>query len=308
MSEEIALLIDGEQLKTSLEKDMRQCNEKITFVSAYITQTAIDWLAKNIFSNANVHLVCRLQPSDVINGATQISALMTALEKGWAVSCLHSLHAKIYAIDSQEIYVGSANLTSNGLKIYGKGNLEACSKVPANAENLRFIENIEKSASKLDTRTLRKMEECISKQEPSVHLDKWPDGTLPQYEGIWVHDLFWFNPQKQSPKGNEKFHDLEIIGIESLDSENIGIQQKVLNSNYVQWLISKLQDQPELELYFGTLTKLLHDELKDDPTPYRKDVKTLVQNLLAYCQTFLPHIVEVSRPNHSQRIKLLVAS
>ncbi len=299
------LLIDGEQLREVLEQSIAGCEKKIVFISAYITQTAVDWLEKHISPEVHVHLVCKLQPSDIINGATQISALSTAMQRGWKVSCLHSLHAKIYSIDDNEIYVGSANLTSNGLKIYGSGNLEACSSVPANEENLRFISNIEKSSNELNNEILQKMEDCIIKKEPSIHLNQWPVGTLPHDEGIWVHDLFWYNPSSRTPNGNEKLHDHHLIGIESFDIKESEVSNKLLMSRCVQWLISKLEGQNNQELYFGKLTKLLHEDLKDDPSPYRKDVKSLVQNLLAYCQVFLQGEIEISQPNYSQKIKLV---
>lgn len=299
-------LIDGEQLKHALEEGLAGCTKQLVFVSAYITQTAVDWLKKHAPDNVHIHLICRLIPSDVINGATQISALMTALDNGWQVSCLHSLHAKIYSIDDRIIYVGSANLTSNGLRIYGSGNLEACCNVPASEESLRFIANIVGSSTSVVHDILKKMEEYIANKEPAIHFDTWPEGTLPQEEGMWVRDFFWFNPQSNQPQGNEKSHDIEIIAADSLDTKSKQVREQVLRSRCIQWLILKLENEPESELYFGKLSRLLHDELKDDPAPYRKDVKGLVQNLLAYCQIFLPETIEVSQPNHSQRVKLLV--
>lgn len=300
------VLVDGEQLKDILEQAVQRCEKKLLFISAYMTQTAIDWLDRYTPEGVEVHLICRLLPMDVLNGSTNISALVTALDKGWKVSCLHSLHAKLYSIDDKQIYVGSANLTSNGLRIYGIGNIEACSSVLANQANLNFISNIEVSATELNHGILRKMDECIQNKEPIIHLDKWPQDILPHEEGVWVRDFFWFNPQSRTLQGNEKIHDLEIIGAESLDPTTKGITEKVVASRCVQWFISQLKEQPESDLYFGNISRLLHDELKDDPAPYRKDVKTLVQNLLAYCEVYLPDIIEVSRPNHSQRAKLLV--
>ncbi len=302
---ESAVLIDGEQLRKQLEVAVSSCERKLVFISAYMTQTAIDWLNKYISADVEVHLICRLAPSDLINGATHISALETALDNGWKVSCLHSLHAKIYSIDDKEIYTGSSNLTDNGLRIYGAGNLEANTNIPASEDNLRFIANVEGSSSKLDYDTLKEMEKYISDKEPAIYFDKWPEGTLPKEEGMWVRDFFWFNPESETPQGNEKTHDLEILGAESLDTQSTEVKEKVLMSRCVQWIISKLEEEPESELYFGKLSKLLHDELKDDPAPYRKDVKGLVQNLLAYCQTFLQDKIEISRPNHSQRVRLV---
>ncbi len=119
-------ILDGDELRQRLQSALPQAKESIVFISAYITQNAIDRLNKLIPEDVDIHIICRLLPSDVLTGATQLSALKTALTKGIKVSCLHSLHAKIYAIDFKTIYVGSANLTNNGLKIYGIGNIEAC--------------------------------------------------------------------------------------------------------------------------------------------------------------------------------------
>ena len=301
------VLINGERLKHVLEKEIKQCEKKLLFISAYITQTAVDWLKRHVPKGTEVHLVCRLTPSDVIDGSTNISALFTALDEGWKASCLHSLHAKLYSIDAERIYVGSANLTSNGLRIYGTGNIEACSRVPASNENLHFISNIETSANNLNYEILECMEIYIKNKESRVCFDRWPQDILPNKEGIWVYDFFWSNPQSTISQENKQ-HDLEIIGVKSLDPLNEEVPQKVLMSHCIQWLISKLKDQPRTELYFGGITSLLHDELKDDPAPYRKEIKTLVQNLLAYCNIFIPEIVEVSRPNYSQRAKLLMTS
>lgn len=302
------ILIDGEQLKQVLEEEARQCKKKLLFISAYVTQTAVEWLKRHVPEGVEVHLICRLTPSDVTGDSTNISALSTALDGGWKVSCLHSLHAKLYSIDAERIYVGSANFTNNGLRIYGTGNMEACSKVPASDENLRFISNIETSANNLNYEILERMEIYIKDKEIGSRLDRWPQDILQNKDGIWVCDFFWSNPKSTTFQENEQQHDLEIVGVKSLHPLNKEISQKVLMSRCIQWLISKLKNQPRTELYFGGITSLLHDELKDDPAPYRKDVKTLVQNLLAYCNVFIPEIVEISRPNYSQRAKLLVTS
>ena len=112
------VLIDGEQLKHVLEEEVRQCKKKLLLISAYVTHTAVDWLKRHVPESVEVHLICRLTPLDVAGGSTNIAALFTALDGGWKVSCLHSLHAKLYSIDAERIYVGSANVTNNGLRIY----------------------------------------------------------------------------------------------------------------------------------------------------------------------------------------------
>lgn len=304
-------LIESEQLKCAIEQAVKKCRKKLVFISAYITYAAIEWLDKYVPEHAEVHLVCRLTPSDAEAGSTDISALIRALESGWKVSCLHSLHAKLYSIDDEQIYVGSANLTSNGLKIYGEGNIEVSTCIPASQEDLFLISRIEESASSLNEAVLQKMETYINDEgrdkKHVTHPDMWPQDILPDKEGIWVRDFFWCNPKTNLSESDEERHDLELIGVKSLKPVSKEISKKVLMSRCVQWLISKLRNQREKELYFGRITNILHNELKDDPAPYRKEVKTLVQNLLAYCEAFIPEKLEISRPNYSQRVRLLVA-
>ncbi len=300
-------ILDGGKLRHKLESALPQARSRITFISAYVTQSAIDWLSGFKPKNVDAYIVCRLLPSDVLSGATQLSALIAALNKGIKVFCLHSLHAKIFAIDNETIYVGSANLTNNGLKIYGTGNLEACIKVPGNNLNLKFIQNILDSATSLDEESIRKMQDCIDSKATAISHDQWPEGVIKENEGIWVRDFFWTHSEKN--KNNpELSHDLELLGLGSINNIQDILKENVLKTRCIKWLIKKLETEPGHELYFGSLSNILHDELKDDPIPYRKDVKSLLHNLLSYAVVYLPEIIEVSTPRHSQKIRLIKQS
>ena len=297
-------LLDGDSLREELESVLPNTKQKAIFISAYITQSGVDWFCKYTPKKPDRWIICRLLPSDILSGSTHLSALKTALSLGVKVSCLHSLHAKIYAIDDEIIYVGSANLTNNGLKIYGTGNLEASHKINASQSSLSFIENICTSSTELDEEILNNMQSCVDLKESKIFFDKWPEGVLKEEEGIWVRDFFWALP-RASESSIEQIHDFELLGIESLDSTEDIMKEQVLKARCVRWLFGKLEVEPENELYFGTLTKIMHDELKDDPAPYRKDVKSLLQNLLAYGELYLRDIIEITTPRYSQKIKLI---
>lgn len=300
-------IFDGDALRMQLEHELSQVTKSVKFMSAYITQSGIDWLDKSLLQNADVQIVCRLLPSDVLSGASQLSALKTALEKGYKVSCLHSLHAKIYCLDDSKIYAGSANFTNNGLRVYGEGNLEANVQVAANKSNLAFINNIITSATALSEETLKKMQSCIDLKEEQIFFDRWPEGILQEEEGIWVRDFFWGTPSVDQIS-REHIHDLEIMGLDSLNHDFSVLKKQVANVRCIRWLMDVLKEAENNEMYFGALTQALHDQLKDDPAPYRKDIKTLLQNMLSYCKLYLADKIEITRPNHSQRIRLLVAS
>ncbi|PCJ38458.1 MAG: hypothetical protein COA81_13085 [Alphaproteobacteria bacterium] len=298
-------LLDGEQLKGLLEKAIKNSESKLVVISAYITQVAVDWLAKHVPQDIDVIMVCRLQPFDVINGSTHIPALIKAIDKGWSVSCLHSLHAKIYAVDDALIYAGSANLTSNGLKIYGIGNLEASVQISPSKQNLTFIEKVCQSSTQMNKNILQKMQSYAEGKKADITSFQWPSDILDEREGIWSQDFFWTKPNTGDDE-DEKLHDLEILCMPSFECDDAILKEKVLEARCVQWLIDTLKNEDDQELYFGHLTKALHDDLKDDPAPYRKDVKALIQNMLSYCEEYLGDYIEISRPNYSQKVKLLV--
>lgn len=298
-------ILDGDALRLRLEGELSQVKSSVKFISAYITQSGIDWLYKNAPSDVDTQIVCRLLPSDVLSGASQLSALKTALDKGFKIACLHSLHAKIYCLDDAKIYAGSANFTNNGLKIYGDGNLEANVQVAANKSNLAFIENIISSATSLDAEALKRMQSCLDLKEDQNFFDRWPEGVLQEEEGIWVRDFFWGSPDAD-PTSPEHIHDLEIMGLDSVSHNEPALKKQISNVRCIRWLLSVLKKADNNELYFGALTQEIHNQLKDDPVPYRKDVKTLLQNMLTYCELYIADTIEIYRPNHSQLIKLLV--
>lgn len=300
-------MIDGEELKNQLERALSSSKEEVVFISAYITKSAIDWLIKLVPIGVGSRLVCRLRPSDLLSGSSDISAIKTALDNDIFISCLHSLHAKIYSIDKQVMFIGSSNLTNNGMKIYGSGNDEACVRVPANSHNINFMNTIVDNSTPISSEILDKMRNYVQLKKTGGISDQWPEEVLPIEDGIWVSDFLWTRPGSLE-NSQEQIHDFELLCIESIDIADEVLKENLLKSRCVRWLINKLELAADYELYFGNLTQILHEELKDDPTPYRKNVKMLLQNMLAYVEEFLPDIIEISRPVYSQKIRLLMTS
>jgi len=293
-------ILSGDVLRKKLESLLPSSKKKVIFISACVTQSGIDWFCKYTPKEIPRHIICRLLPYDVISGSSHLSALKTALDQGVKISCLHSLHAKIYTIDNEFIYSGSANLTSNGLKIYGTGNLEASQRVVASQANLEFIENICTSSTELNEEILQKMQACIDLKEKETFLDEWPDGVLKENEGMWVRDFFWSQPYT-TVESTETIHDLEILCVSDFNVEESLLKENLLASRCTKWLFEVLRNSDNHELFFGNLSKILHNDIKDDPAPYRKNIKLLLQNLLAYCEKYLKSEIEITRPNHSQK-------
>lgn len=301
-------IISGNELRKRLSEVIPKV-KSLAVISAYIKKPAIDWLAQHVKPECSVVLIGRLLPNDFFMGASDIAALKFSLSKGWTVKCLSALHAKIYLCDRSEMFVGSANLTTSGLKIYGNGNLEGCVEVPPIIENIEFAEKIKMEAQSVTLEALEKMEAFIStksKKNNGIAVGElWPEDILPREHSIWVYDFPWTNPSASTDSIEQDLnHDAEMLSVSDLSNE-AAVAMAFKEAKVFHWLLEKLGKSEPKELYFGQLTATLHEELKDDPVPYRSNVKILLSNLLAYCQKYAQDSVKIDKPNHSQRVMLI---
>lgn len=297
-------ILDSDALRHELEPILMRSHNSVRVISAYVTEPAVHWILRHVPHRVALSLVCRLTPDDVRCGSTSLAALEIAVKNNWEVFCLHSLHAKIYCVDEDDLYVGSANLTTSGLKVSGYGNLEAMVKAEPSKENIDFIYSIFSSATRIDMDTIRRIKAYLG-QVKDGHLPaiEWPENVIPSTDGLWVDDFLWSDPLVDNSNESDIDHDLAILKLDDLNSSDLKL--RLLTSRCIKWISAHLKSSPGNELYFGEIAKILHSELSDDPAPYRKDVKRLVQNLLGYIQLYLSDIIEVSRPNYSQRVRLL---
>ena len=83
------------------------------------------------------------------------------------------------------------------------------------------------------------------------------------------------------------------------------LKESFLQSKIFNWLIQRLQNEKNKEIYFGRLSSIIHDSLVDDPKPYRKDIKLLQTNLYSYIKFLKPNNILYEKPNISEVIKLI---
>lgn len=299
-------LIDSDELKSRIAELFSNSRE-IVIVSAYITAPAIEWLISLNTDFKNVSIVGRLSPNDLNSGASDLGALKTILENGWTLKFLANLHAKLYMFDHQKLFVGSANFTGNGLKLSGVGNLEAVIEMNAGERDLQFIAHILDSATAITHETLDMMAKLITATSYKSNVSdllSWPEYIFPKTNVLFVSD-FPLAP----PGGNAE----EYFSNPNLPFAIFYIYKRDIHSASIffrktkafNWLLSELSQTDNQQLYFGELTERLHDALADDPAPYRRDVKDLLSNLLAYIEYLEIGNIKISRPRHSQLVELL---
>lgn len=300
-------LISNSDLTKQLELFIPNCKE-LTIISAFMTQPATRWLSSLIVHNKpKVELIGRFTPNDFAQGASDINALRECLNNGYNVKALSNLHAKIYQIDQDIIFHGSANLTGKGLAIIENSNLESCSRINACSVSKNFIAKIVDSAIPIDLATLDKMADFLKEFDSSTDSSmpvQWPEDILSISSELFVSDFPLGQPGEMV---NEYLlnQSLAFAQIE-VNKDNYVVAGNIFKrSKAYKWLIKQIKEnKSDRNLGFGQVSRLLHDALADDPGPYRQEVKHLQSNLYLYLKLYAGDEIEIYVPgNRSEVIK-----
>ncbi|MGR5551389.1 phospholipase D-like domain-containing protein [Vibrio alfacsensis] len=302
-------LISNAELKSELEAILPSCNT-LTIVSAFMTQPATRWLSSLISDNKpKVQLVGRFSPFDFIKGSSDLNALRDCINKGYTVKALTNLHAKIYQIDEDTIFNGSANLTGKGLALVDISNLEACIKVQSCEGSKSFITKIVNSAYELSAETIDDMENYISKIERTDSSElqmAWPEDIISQSKDIFISD-FPLSAPGDFVKEYEVNPSLPFAQIENVRDDFELASELFKKSKAYRWLVKQIiENKSDRDLGFGQVSRLLHDALEDDPAPYRQQVKDLQVNLYSYLRLYVKDEIEIYTPGRKSEIIRLV--
>ena len=94
-----------------------------------------------------------------------------------------------------------------------------------------------------------------------------------------------------------------------LDKQNLNkqiIKKNIIKSRVYRWLENQINKQKDKEIYFGSLSSIIHNSLLDDPKPYRKDIKQLQANLYTYVKSFLNDRIAIDIPfEKSERLRII---
>ena len=298
-------LITNTELTEHLEQLLPSCNE-LTIISAFMTQPATRWLGHlTSENNPKVRLIGRFTPNDFARGASDLNALRDCINNGYQVKALVNLHAKIYQIDNDTIFNGSANLTGKGLALVNNGNLESCSKVNACEQSKAFIEKIVESATDLTLSILDKMQSFLEQFDDRDKADLppvWPEEILPDTTELFVSDFplgkpgITLNEYQLNPS-------LPFAQIENAKSDLITAPMLFKQTKAYRWLKKQItENQSGRDLGFGQISSLLHDALADDPAPYRQEIKDLQANLYSYLKLYACDEIEVYMPGRRSEV------
>jgi len=279
----------------------------IKIISAFVTSPGVKWISHNKQINTPVVIVGRFSPMDLLSGASSFDAIQYALDNGYQVKALSNLHAKIYLFDNKKLYIGSANLTGKGLSLIQDGNLEVITTAEATEQNLLLVDKIICSALEVDYAVINKMKIFIENlsADKMQSIEVWPEVIFPTTSSLFVSDFPMGRPGEiiDIYKINSS---LDFARIENESNFDVA-QTNFKNSKAFLWLENIIKENiGNRDLGFGQVSRLLHDELADDPSPYRQEIKSLQANLYAYTKYYASDVIEIYMPGRRTEVLRLI--
>ena len=308
-------ILGTEAFRDLLGQSLEKAKDEIIILSAYVKKVGVEWLIEKLSKKEiNCTIISRWDKGDLAQGSSDIECYELCKINKWQFKILKDLHAKIMLVDKKDLFIGSPNLTGHGMSLIPVSNKEMGVKLEATSSDINIVKNLNEEAILVDDKIYKELK-LWKENLPEIKKIKFPD--FPDYlkskftenlDKIWVHNFPWSDVKDLlSEKKNSQniLHDLELFGLENNNIDIIKINKCFINSKVYKWLLNVLNKESKKEIYFGNLSKIIHNSLLDDPKPYRKDVKELQKNLLSFLKYLKLDQIQIDQPNFSQRIKLI---
>ena len=303
-----------------LERSLGGRVEAVDLCSAYIKFDSLFHIESALQEPKadNIRILARWKLSDLVSGASDMHAYELARKNGWHFFVKQDFHGKVYQIQPFGVLVGSANLTMSGLGLIASGNDEACVVAESSLENSAYVNHLFQHAVEIDSVLYSKIKSFVeSCSDQSSNTYNWPQDILDRlHPEVSVDSLLvdeWFfleTPKLLLAEGHaetsiQASHDRSVLGLHSSEKASlVVIRDLFLTSKPYLWFRQAVLGEGG-EVYFGRLSELLHDALVDDPRPYRRTVKEMLQNIINWCAELNVSELLIDRPSHSQRIRIL---
>jgi hypothetical protein len=308
-------ILGTEAFRNLLGESLKKSKTRIVILSAYVKKIGMNWLKDRLKdNNVECTIVSRWQKGDLATGSSDLECYTLCKENNWKFKILNDLHAKVMLIDNKDLFIGSPNLTGSGMSLIPVSNKELGVRIQATESDIKTVNGLIEDAILVDDGIYNDLKQWKDKLPKIVKtsIPDYPESLKNKlkenFDKIWVHNFPWSTVEEllNIEKMNESIlHDLELFGLSKNNlSKNI-LKNKFEKSKIFNWLINQINKQDHKEIYFGSLSTLIHNNLLDDPRPYRKEVKDLQVNLFNFIKTLNPKQIKFDRPNFSERVRLV---
>ena len=312
-------ILGTEAYREKCAQAIRKAQRRIIFLSAFVTSPGLQWVEQLIGGKQIAcHVVARWNPGDLITGSSDLKAFEIAERNNWSFAISQALHAKLFLIDAETMFIGSANLTASGMSLVPASNDELGLCFAASSQDIEVVNRLCASAATIDRTLYERIRSYIVElsdaKKAKTGSTGWPpeieSGLLPSVPHLWIADLPWTRPEELASFNTDTdadlriLHDLRLLGLADIQDAGT-LCTAVMRSKSYQWIKGFLGKELHQQAYFGRITEGLFDSLLDDPRPYRSEIKEMLSNLIEYVAQCGGHEIIVDRPKHSIRCRLI---
>jgi len=305
-----------DEYSKALKEALIEASERIVVCSAFIKLNALTELLEGV-NVGQVSIVGRWQKRDLLAGVSDLEVFELCESSGWKFGIDLNLHGKLFIVDNREVFLGSANMTSQGLGLGAMSNLEFGTRIEVQHEDLSKISNyLGSDITWLDPAIYSLLVDEIDNYEIGEDINSqqssWGQEIMNQIakpvEHLWVNELVHVGPDKflnldLSTREAEQSFALLGLNIDDLGSQHI--KTRFRESRSYMWLIYLVEKHEDCS--FGFVTSALHDALLEDPKPYRRDVKQMVSRLFEWAE-FLEEDFQIISHRRTKSLRLRNAS
>lgn len=290
--------------------------ERADICSAYIRSEAFRYFFEDLFATKiKIRVLARWTLGDLLAQASDLATYELCRSKNIDFYIKQDFHGKLYDLAPNGVLIGSFNLTNRGFSISREGNDEAGVLLENTKDSRDYFENLFASACLVDDKLFEKLSKFIPENKHSkLAITSWPADVLDLImspishleEKILVNECLASNFQDFTKSNTlARSHDLSLLCIDDRDAADLSVVRSCFASSKIyRWFYAALRAQKGA-VNFGKATAMLHDQLFDDPKPYRQEVKGLLVNLLSWIDGLELEEIKIDRPNHSQRIRVI---
>jgi len=301
-------LISTQEARRWLEGSVDKDCSRLVICSAFLTLGALEYFYNKFIDNkfsGDCEFLARWRLEDLLSGASSLEVFEFLQERNIPLYIKNDFHGKIYSVSDKGLLIGSHNFTRKGLGLASDSNDEFGVILEESVSNNQIIEKVFSNSTLVTQSLYEEISKFIltcskSKNESAV----WPDSIKIQLEKSNLENFLineWLHSKSPLDKDAPGFeHDFSLLNLNS-SNDMADIKNAFCESIPYRWLNNVLGSHNN-EIYHGELGSLLHDAFIDDPRPYRKNVKELLNNLLSWIKVLNIEGIKIDRPNHSERI------
>ncbi len=286
---------------TSFFNFLDNLKNELIIICPYIKINALKKILEKVPKKIKVIIIARWRLEDLVMGSSDLEIYNYLKTLNYKFYINKNIHLKILVKDKKELIIGSANITNSGLGFIKDSNIEAVSINNLNEEYLFDILKILKLSTPVDDNIFNFISEKIKEFDGIKNLlrselkkmDYYDKNIEKKEKNILVADfpfcdspkIFLDNYKNKKFEFPEMIHDMLLFNLsknESLLNLKSKLKISFLSSDSFMWQNSIIKN----EMLFGEYSSILHDSLMDDPKPYRKRVKELVNIMFKWSNEF----------------------